>query len=44
MTIASLGVTVVGMTIYAGTDVSYDAIGYFWLTMNAAATVSRYIC
>lgn len=41
--IIALFVTMIGMSIYAGTDVNYDLTGYFWLLVNAAATVSNTI-
>jgi drug/metabolite transporter (DMT)-like permease len=33
----SIWVIVVGSVIYAGTDINYDPIGYFWITLNTVA-------
>jgi drug/metabolite transporter (DMT)-like permease len=38
-TVSGLVLATAGMTIYAINDVSFDAVGYFWLSVNAAATV-----
>jgi drug/metabolite transporter (DMT)-like permease len=34
-----LAVATAGMSLYALNDVSFDAVGYMWLAVNAAATV-----
>ena len=38
---ASLGVTTIGMAFYAGNDLNYSTVGYFWLLVNAIATLAN---
>ena len=41
MQMASLAVTTVGMLIYAGQDINFNAVGYLWLVGNSFATISN---
>jgi hypothetical protein len=40
-TIIALILTMVGMSVYAGSDLNYNPWGYFWLMVNSAATGKR---
>ena len=39
--VASLGMTTIGMMFYAGNDLNYSSVGYFWLLVNAVATLAN---
>lgn len=39
--VASLGLTTVGMLIYAGQDINFDLVGYLWLVGNSVATIAN---
>jgi len=39
--ILALVMTTIGMLMYAGSDVNYNPVGYFWLLVNGAATVAN---
>ena len=39
--VMAMVVTVLGMGIYAGFDINYDFMGYFWLGVNTLATVAN---
>jgi len=39
--VASLGMTTIGMMFYAGNDLNYSSVGYFWLLVNAIATLAN---
>ena len=38
---ASLATTTVGMLIYAGQDINFNAVGYLWLVGNSFATIAN---
>lgn len=41
MQTASLGLTTIGMLIYAGQDINFDLVGYLWLVGNSVATIAN---
>mmetsp|Transcript_13464 Transcript_13464/g.25739 ORF Transcript_13464/g.25739 Transcript_13464/m.25739 type:complete len:342 (+) Transcript_13464:211-1236(+) len=41
MQMAALATTTVGMLVYAGQDINFDAVGYLWLVGNSVATISN---
>lgn len=38
---ASLALTTVGMLVYAGQDINFNAVGYLWLVGNSFATIAN---
>mmetsp|Transcript_26371 Transcript_26371/g.56640 ORF Transcript_26371/g.56640 Transcript_26371/m.56640 type:complete len:354 (+) Transcript_26371:67-1128(+) len=41
MQTASLGLTTIGMLVYAGQDINFDLVGYLWLVGNSVATIAN---